>query len=89
MEQLTIRLKSCIPSTHYSESFKKQVVREYEQGHLNKRQLKSKYGIGGKSRVLEWCRKYGKFAYPKQIATGRPMKDLSRPEIGCLLTSIP
>lgn len=75
MEQLTIRLKSCVPSTHYSESFKKQVVREYEQGYLNKQQLKSKYGIGGKSRVLEWCRKYGKFAYPKQKATGRPMKD--------------
>lgn len=81
MEQLTIRLKSGIPCPHYSESFKKQIVREYEQGLLNKGQLKRKYGIGGKSRVLEWCRKYGKFAYPKQTATGRPMKDPQKQRI--------
>ncbi len=81
MEQLTIKLKSGIPCSHYSESFKKQIVREYEQGLLNKGQLKRKYGIGGKSRVLEWCRKYGKFAYPKQTATGRPMKDPQKQRI--------
>jgi len=81
MEQLTIKLKSGIPCPHYSESFKKQIVREYEQGLLNKGQLKRKYGIGGKSRVLEWCRKYGKFAYPKQTATGRPMKDPQKQRI--------
>lgn len=81
MEQLTIRLKTGIPCPHYSESFKKQIVREYEQGLLNKGQLKRKYAIGGKSRILEWCRKYGKLAYPKQSATGRPMKDPQKQRI--------
>lgn len=81
MDQLTIRLKSGIPCPHYTESFKKQIVREYEQGLLNKRQLQRKYNIGGKSRLLEWCRKYGKFAYPKQSATGRPMKDPQKQRI--------
>ncbi|MEO7531110.1 MAG: hypothetical protein ABIS69_06855, partial [Sediminibacterium sp.] len=60
MGQLTIRLKTGIPSPRYSESFKRQLVREYESGLLNKRQLQKKYSIGGKSRLLEWCRKYGK-----------------------------
>ena len=81
MEQLTIRLKSGIPCPRYSESFKRQIVREYEQGLLNKRQLQSIYGIGGKSRLLEWCRKYGKLAYPEQSPTGRPMKDPQKQRI--------
>ena len=81
MEQLTIRLKSGIPCPRYSESFKRQIVREYEQGLLNKRQLQSKYGIGGKSRLLEWCRKYGKLAYLEQSPTGRPMKDPQKQRI--------
>jgi transposase-like protein len=81
MEQLTIKLKSGIPCPRYSESFKRQIVREYEQGLLNKRQLQSKYGIGGKSRLLEWCRKYGKLAYPERSPTGRPMKDPQKQRI--------
>lgn len=81
MDQLTVKLKSGIPCPHYSESFKKQVVRDYESGHLNKKQVQKKYGIGGKSRLLDWCRKYGKLAYPSQSATGRPMKDLQKQRI--------
>lgn len=42
---------------------------------MNKDQLQRKYGLGGNSTVLRWCRKYGKLAYPQQKATGRPMKD--------------
>ena len=61
--------------------FKKQVVREFEQGLLNKDQLQRKYGLGGNSTVLKWCRKYGKFAYPKQASTGRPMKDPQKQRI--------
>ena len=67
--------------TIYSEVFKKQVVREYEQGLLNKDQLMEKYGIKGKSRVLEWCRKYGKFAYDLPSSKGRPMKDPQKQRI--------
>lgn len=81
MEQLTIRLKTGIPCPHYSEAFKRQVVREYEQGLLNKDQIQRKYGLGGKSRVLEWCRKYGKFAYHSSTANGRPMKDPQKQRI--------
>ena len=81
MEQLKIRLKTGIPCPRYSEAFKKQVVREYETGVLNKDQLQQKYGLGGKSRVLEWCRKYGKFAYNSPVINGRPMKDPQKQRI--------
>lgn len=81
MEQLRIRLKSNGPAKRYSEAFKEQVVQEFEKGLLNKDQLQSKYGIAGKSRVLEWCRKYGKFAYNIPTQNGRPMKDPQKQRI--------
>ncbi len=69
------------PSIRYSEAFKQAVVREYERGGiLNKAQIKAKYGIGGKSRVLDWCRKYGKLVYPTGN-NGRPMKDPQKQRI--------
>ncbi|WP_139119583.1 IS3 family transposase [Elizabethkingia meningoseptica] len=73
--------KSLSPSTRYSEAFKRAVVKDYERGILNKAQIQSKYGIGGKSRVLEWCRKYGKLHYPKFSSIGRPMKDPQKQRI--------
>lgn len=69
------------PITRYSESFKRAVVKEYERGILNKDQIQSKYGIKGNSRVLEWCRKYGKLHYPKFYSIGRPMKDPQKQRI--------
>jgi len=49
------------PDPRFSESFKRQVVREFEMGLLNKKQLR---------------RKYGKLYYPPNCgAIGRPMKD--------------
>ena len=81
MEQIRIRLKSNGPAKRYSEAFKKQVVQEFEKGLLNKDQLQIKYGIAGKSRVLEWCRKYGKFAYNIPTQNGRPMKDPQKQRI--------
>lgn len=69
------------PVVKYSEAFKRAVVREYEKGILNKDQIQAKYGIGGNSRVLEWCRKYGKLHYPKFSAIGRPMKDPQKQRI--------
>ena len=81
MEHVRIKLKSGVPVRKYSESFKKQVVREFEQGLLNKDQLQKKYGIGGNSRVLVWCRKYGKFAYNSSTQNGRPMKDPQKQRI--------
>jgi transposase-like protein len=75
MQQLTIRIKSGQPQKRFSEAFKKEVVRDYEQGLLNKDQIQIKYGLGGNSTVLKWCRKYGKFDYTKRKPTGRLMKD--------------
>jgi len=69
------------PVVKYSEAFKRAVVAEYERGILNKDQIQAKYGIRGNSRVLEWCRKYGKLHYPKLSAIGRSMKDPQKQRI--------
>jgi transposase len=81
MLQVRIGLKSGSRMPKYSESFKRQIVREYEKGLLNKDQLKRKYQLGGKSTILEWCRKYGKFAYISPTINGRPMKDSQKQRI--------
>jgi len=81
MEQLKITVKATKPQKIFSEVFKKQVVREFEEGLLNKDQLQRKYSLGGNSTVLKWCRKYGKFAYPQKKSCGRPMKDPQKQRI--------
>lgn len=82
MKNEELRNKKNPPQRYYSESFKRMVVAEYEKGFLNKDQIQLKYGIGGNSRVLEWCRKYGKLAYSKNIGIlGRPMKDPQKQRI--------
>lgn len=69
------------PRRSFSESFKRMVVMEFEQGFMSKDQLQIKYGLRGNAQVLKWCRIYGKFAYPKQTNTGRPMKDPQKQRI--------
>jgi transposase len=59
----------------YSVAFKQMVVAEFEKGPLNKDQLQVKYGIGGNTRIFEWCKKYGKLHYPGKGSIGAPMKD--------------
>jgi transposase len=81
MENLQVRLKTKPANRHYSQAFKRQVVREFEQGLFSKNQLQRKYGIGGKSRLLQWCRKYGKFAYDSPAQSGQPMKDPQKQRI--------
>ena len=81
MDELRITLKCTKPQKTFSEAFKKQVVREFELGLLNKDQLRRKYGLGGNSTVLMWCRKFGKFAYPSNKSCGRPMKDAQKQRI--------
>ena len=51
-------------SVRYSEIFRIRVVREIENGILSKEAARRKYGIGGKTTVLFWCRKYGREDYP-------------------------
>jgi len=53
MQQLTIRIKSGQPQKRFSEAFKNEKVRDYEQGLLNKDQIKIKYGLGGNSTVSQ------------------------------------
>ncbi len=43
----------------YSESFKLQVVAEYEKGSLSIFKLKEKYKIPGNSTITKWVKKYG------------------------------
>lgn len=49
---------------YYTEYFRIKVVREVERGILSKETARRKYGIGGKTTVLSWCRKYGQQDYP-------------------------
>jgi transposase len=51
MEKIAIR--------RYSEAFKKQVVREYEEG-ATACSLSKKYGIKGRSTINTWVKKYGR-----------------------------
>jgi transposase-like protein len=81
MSYKLVKIKDKAPSANYSEAFKKSVVAEYEKGLLSKDRLQEKYGIRGHSRLLEWCRKYGKLHYPQSKATGRPMKDPQKQRI--------
>ena len=77
-----IRVTITIPAKKYSDAFKSMVVQEYERGILNKDQLQIKYGIGGNSRVLTWCRKFGKLHYPEKGKNiGRSMKDPQKQRI--------
>ena len=71
-----------IPTNPYSENFKRTVVKEFERGSLNKKDLGRKYGIQGHATILKWCRKYGKLYYaPERSIIGRPMKDPQKQRI--------
>ena len=45
-------------NNHYSESFKRDVVREIVEGHLSKAEAARKYNIQGHSCVINWIRKF-------------------------------
>jgi transposase-like protein len=76
-----VEIRRTVPRKTYSDSFKRMVVKEYERGLLNKDRIEEKYGIGGNSRVLSWCRKFGKLHYPEKGQIGRPMKDPQKQRI--------
>jgi transposase-like protein len=50
----------------YTMPFKLGVVKEVESGHLSVTGAKRKYGIQGRSTVLNWLRKYGSFDWENQ-----------------------
>jgi transposase len=43
---------------HYSDEFKKSVVKEVLAGHISKDEARRRYGIKGKSAILNWIRKF-------------------------------
>jgi transposase len=81
MAQIKIRVITGPPRGKFTEVFKRQVVREFEKGYLSKEQLQRKYGLKGKSIVLNWCRKYGSFAYQSPISRELSMKDPQKKRI--------
>lgn len=46
MEHVKVIVKAGKPQPKFSEAFKRAVVKEFEQGLLNKDQLQRKYGLG-------------------------------------------
>lgn len=60
----------------YSLAFKLQVVDEVEKGHLTYKQSQTKYGIQGRSTVLNWLRKHGTLDWTSKT----PMKKKAPPK---------
>jgi len=56
----------------YTLSFKLQVVTQIERGELSVTGAKMNYGIQGRSTVLNWLRKYGKFDWENQTPSKMP-----------------
>ena len=47
------------PTKTYSFAFKQKVVKEVESGVFNKDGARRRYGIEGKTTILNWYRRYG------------------------------
>jgi transposase-like protein len=47
------------PQPTYSDSFKLGVIARVVNGQMTKEQARIEFGIGGKSSILEWMKKYG------------------------------
>jgi len=65
----------------YSESQKRQVVRDYETGHYTYISLSEKYGILGSSTVSVWCKKYGILAGEKKKTKRMRKKKPKEPQV--------
>lgn len=68
-------LKKPLAPQTFGEMFKKQVVKEFEQGLFTKAELRRRYNIRGNGCIPRWLKKYGKFTYQDKLTIGRPMKD--------------
>lgn len=60
----------------YSLAFKLQIIDEVEKGHLTYKQSQQKYGIQGRSTVLNWLRKHGTLDWKNK----QPMKKKAPPK---------
>lgn len=60
MEEQAETIRNKRTQKDYSLAFKLQVVDEVEKGELTYKQSQRRYGIQGKSTVLQWLRKHGR-----------------------------
>lgn len=60
----------------YSEAFKRKIVEALEKGELgNQAEARQRYGIGGKSTIHGWIRKYGKNHLVAKVVKVESMKE--------------
>ncbi len=62
------------PIKRYSQAFKQQVVREYEDGASIYR-LRQKYGIGAHNTIERWVKQYGRFGYRSEVVHIQTVED--------------
>jgi len=75
----------------YPESIKKAVVQEYESSDCSQAYLSRKYGIGSRTIILHWLKKYGNNRYlsiPEQPQKSQPAMAEDTPEIRALKARI-
>ena len=63
------------PKKRFSESAKRKIVAEYEEGFMSIAELKRKYYIRSNSSLQVWLNKYGRLNYKTNLSVGRPNKD--------------
>lgn len=62
------------PIRRYSQAFKQQVVREYENG-ASIYNLRQKYGIGAHNTVERWVKQYGRCGYRSEVVHIQTVED--------------
>ena len=62
------------PVKRYSQAFKQQVVREYENG-ASSYSLRQKYGIGAHLTIKRWVEKYGRSGYRSELVVIQTVDD--------------
>lgn len=65
----------------YTESFKIQVVKEYENGGVSREFLKQKYGITGNSTISKWVKKYASAAKGASFGLTEPLETAVREQL--------
>lgn len=58
----------------YSQAFKQQVIKEYEEG-ASITKLNEKYGIGGGNTIKGWVKKYGRQGYRNEVVVIQTVED--------------
>jgi hypothetical protein len=74
MNKLKGIFKNYKPSLKYSRHLSEQLSKSLKRALLVRELIQDKYGLGRNSVFLNWCRKYVKFAYPKNNTIGHHMQ---------------